>query len=178
MALTNIEYGSLASSDVMNKNFIYLDNKITETSDTITTTISSILSNIATINSRLSDLSEEINDCTEEFDTKLDEAKSKTKILVSKSNMVPNWSACAVIGEISSYQAPLNGYILVLPGTSGKGTLTVNGVTVNMKTRENSYDNAGQLVAIPVQKNDVVTSTVDLANAYFLPAAEISVDGF
>ena len=28
MALINIEYGSLASSETMNKNFMYLDDKI------------------------------------------------------------------------------------------------------------------------------------------------------
>ena len=30
MSLTNIEYGSLASSEVLNQNFTYLDNKISE----------------------------------------------------------------------------------------------------------------------------------------------------
>lgn len=35
MALTEIEYGSLASSDVMNKNFEYLDNKISDVSENL-----------------------------------------------------------------------------------------------------------------------------------------------
>ena len=43
MALINIEYGSLASSDTMNKNFMYLDDKIAESSESIMTSISSIL---------------------------------------------------------------------------------------------------------------------------------------
>ena len=62
MALVNIEYGSLASSEIMNKNFIYLDDKIAESSESIMTSISSILSNIATINTRLNDISENITD--------------------------------------------------------------------------------------------------------------------
>ena len=35
MALDNIEYGSIASSEIMNKNFSYLDNKIAETNVSI-----------------------------------------------------------------------------------------------------------------------------------------------
>ena len=45
MALENIEYGSLASSETMNKNFMYLDDKIANTAESIMTSISSILSN-------------------------------------------------------------------------------------------------------------------------------------
>ena len=58
MALINIEYGSLASSETVNKNFTYLDEKIAESNESIMTSISSILSNIATINARINDISE------------------------------------------------------------------------------------------------------------------------
>ena len=67
MALINIEYGSLASSETMNKNFSYLDDKISETSDAIMTTISSMLSSIATINSRLSEITGDIVDVNDEL---------------------------------------------------------------------------------------------------------------
>mgnify|MGYP003308186977 CR=1 FL=1 len=43
MSLINIEYGSLASSDTMNKNFMYLDNKIAESVGDIDTSIKLIL---------------------------------------------------------------------------------------------------------------------------------------
>ena len=79
MALENIEYGSIASSETMNKNFSYLDNKIAETHESIMTSISSILSNIATINSRLSDLSEGIDNTSENLENKLEDYKLKTK---------------------------------------------------------------------------------------------------
>ena len=44
MALINIEYGSVARSDVLNKNFLYLDEKIADTNNSNATSISSILS--------------------------------------------------------------------------------------------------------------------------------------
>ena len=37
MALTEIEYGSLASSEIMNNNFQYLDNRISSVSETVST---------------------------------------------------------------------------------------------------------------------------------------------
>lgn len=62
MALTEIEYGSLASSEVINGNFNYLDNKISEVAENIITTTATMNSNIASINSSMSTMKEEIND--------------------------------------------------------------------------------------------------------------------
>ena len=61
MALTEIEYGSLASSDVMNKNFEYLDNKISDVSENINSNVATINSNIATVNSSISAMGENLN---------------------------------------------------------------------------------------------------------------------
>lgn len=65
MALTEIEYGSLASSEIVNGNFTYLDNKISGVAESITTTAATINSNIATINSTMSSMKEEINNSIE-----------------------------------------------------------------------------------------------------------------
>ena len=56
MALTRIEYGSLASSSVMNNNFDYLDERISNISENISTSTASINSNIASINSSVTNL--------------------------------------------------------------------------------------------------------------------------
>ena len=45
MALINIEYGSVARSEVLNKNFLYLDEKIADSNTSTATNISSIFSN-------------------------------------------------------------------------------------------------------------------------------------
>ena len=65
MDLKIIEYGSLASSEIMNNNFSYLDEKIETNSEATNTSISSLLSNIATINTRLNDLVETFSDSIE-----------------------------------------------------------------------------------------------------------------
>ena len=55
MALTRIEYGALASSETMNNNFDYLDNRISTVVENITTDNASIYSNIASINNIIYD---------------------------------------------------------------------------------------------------------------------------
>ena len=54
MPLINIEYGSLASSEVMNDNFEYLDDRITTVANNLTSASSSLYSNIASLNSNFS----------------------------------------------------------------------------------------------------------------------------
>lgn len=180
MALINIEYGSLASSETMNKNFMYLDNKIADSSETIMTSISSILSNIATINTRLNEISGSMEDSVDSLTSKIDDYKTKTKLLVNKSSMVPDWKNCASISITTedSYIVPSNGYLLLLPTSSASGNLVINNTTVVFKNRNNTYDNAAQLVAIPVFDGDVVSSDVTFSNIYFLPSKEIGINDF
>ena len=168
MALINIEYGSLASSETMNKNFQYLDDKISETTSSFTTSISSVSSNIATINSNLSELSGNLEDAKEEIDEKI----SETNTNIMTALMLPDWSACISIGKPSSYTVPANGYILINPQAQGAGNMTVNGTTVYLKYRGHENDNAAQLVPYPVKKGDIVTCAVNITAVYFLPVVE------
>lgn len=178
MALINIEYGSVARSEVLNKNFLYLDDKIADSNTSVATNISSILSNIATINTRLNDLAESVSDYVEEFNSTLEEYKTKTKLLVNLSTMVPNWSAISAITDTTNYTAPSNGYLLLNPKNNSTGTLTVNNVSVNLKLRSSADDNSAQTVAIPVKENDIVNSDVVYNYAFFVPVLEVSVEGF
>lgn len=180
MALINIEYGSLASSEIMNKNFMYLDDKIADTSESIMTSISSILSNIATINTRLNEISENMSDSVQNLVNSIDENKTKTKILVNKACMVPHWENCSTISlsASSSYAVKSNGYILILPETAGAGDLVINGKAVAFKARASVYDNSSQLVAVPVADGDVVSTTAGLTSVYFLPVCEVSLENF
>lgn len=180
MALINIEYGALASSDTMNKNFSYLDNKIAETNESTLTSISSILSNISTINSRMSEITNLVEDSFSTMSSQIEEYKQKTKVLVNTASMVPDWSNITTISITadSIYTAKKNGYVLVVAVNNSAGNLMVNNKTIVFKTRANSYDNVSQLVVIPVNKNDVLTCTMSLTNAYFLPSKEISIENF
>lgn len=180
MALINIEYGSIASSETMNTNFSYLDEKINTSNTQINTSISSILSNIATINSRLTEISENVTSSVASLQSTIADYKTKTKLLVLNSGMVPNWTACRSISFTSGtdFTATSNGYILFLPEAAGSGNLTINNSAVSLKTRANAYDNAAELIIIPVKSGDVASTTMSSQAAYFVPAAEISVENF
>lgn len=169
MALIDIEYGSLASSDIMNKNFMYLDNRISESSGDINTSISSLLSNIATINTRIAELAEDLSETITDFTNKIDAFKLKTEILINDSTMVPDWARCSLISQLSGYVVTSNGFVLINPKSNANGNLTINGSVVALKTRANNYDNAAQLMAFPVKEGDVVSLNIECNNVYFLP---------
>lgn len=66
MSLTHIEYGSLASSEVLNDNFEYLDNRITDAVESSISGTTSLLSNIANVNTTLTEADRTLrNDLTE-----------------------------------------------------------------------------------------------------------------
>ena len=180
MALINIEYGSLASSEILNKNFMYLDDKIAETSESILTSVSSILSNIATINGRLNDITEMITDSIEGLSTTLEDYKSKVKILVNEASMVPNWSGVVSVklSSTKAYVAPSNGYLLLKTDVTTVGNIVINGSTLPLKTCASAYEANSLLTAYPLQENDKVTSNATFTNVYFLPAKEVSIENF
>lgn len=71
MSLTEIGYGSLASSEVMNNNFEYLDNKISDVSESLISMGATINSNVATLNSSLSSTNNTLTQSIDELDTTL-----------------------------------------------------------------------------------------------------------
>ena len=180
MPITNIEYGSLASSETLNNNFSYLDDKIATTSTSINSSISSILTNIATLNSRISTLSNSLDSQIATLNQKVETYRSKTKSLVSKANMLPNWLDCQSITVSSSqnYVPTENGYAILMPESAESGTISLNGVSVNFKHRGNIYDNSAELTIIPMKKNDTLAVTIAIKYAYFVPVASVSVSGF
>lgn len=180
MPITNIEYGSLASSETLNNNFSYLDEKISTVSTNINTSISSILTNIATLNSRISTLSNSLDSQVSTLNQKVETYKSKTKSLVNKANMLPNWLECTsiTISVGQNYVPASNGYVILIPDAAGSGSITLNGVSMYFKLRSNAYDNASELAVIPVKKSDTLAVTVSIKYAYFVPVAAVSVSGF
>lgn len=180
MALIDIEYGSLASSETMNKNFLYLDDKISDTSESIMTSISSILSNIATINTRLNEVADIVSDSIQTMNSTIEDYKAKTKLLVNKASMVPNWADAisVTLTAAKPYVAPSNGYILLIAVNSSSGNLIVNGKTVVLKTLANAYDYASQLITIPVLNADSISTTASFSYAYFVPAADVGIEEF
>ena len=69
MSLTNLEYGSLASSETLNNNFNYLDNRITTLSNSTVSGMATVNSNIASINASLSSLNDSVDDIITKYNT-------------------------------------------------------------------------------------------------------------
>lgn len=170
MTLTNIEYGSLASSEVLNKNFSYLEKKVDEAFNATMTSISSMLSNIATINSRLSEQTEMLENNSSEITAKLEEYKNKTKIFIKKTCSLPYWEGITAIDLTQTYPVTMNGYFLIIPEKNSEGDVKINNTIIN-------YNNSG-IVLLPVKEGDKISSNISLQNAFFVPVINIIFDNF
>ena len=54
----------------------------------------------------------------------------------------------------------------------------INGKEILLKNRDSVYDNAADLISIPMQEGDTVSSSMELKMVYFVPTKEMSVEGF
>lgn len=173
MSLINIEYGSLASSTTMNSNFTYLENKISEVSESTTTAISSILSNIATINSRLNDFAETIQDNAASCQSEINDIRTRARTLFNKMSAIPNWESCYQLRgeELNQYTTTTNGFALLYPDNDTEGT-----ISVNEKCILEGNNSSDKLIVIPLKKGDQVVCTRDLLKGYFIPASSIAAN--
>lgn len=118
MSLINIQYGSLASSEVINNNFEYLDNRITSGANNLTALSSSMYSNIANINTTLteqnnnvSELESDINQLRNDFDSQ---------------DLSPDYSRSVSINSFP-YTVPADGYIhTAIAALEGTAELYIN----------------------------------------------------
>lgn len=97
MALTNIEYGSVASSQIMNDNFKYLDDKISSVSQSLsanTTTLSGSISSLsATVLANKTSLEENVQQISTQLESNTSDLKiCKERIYLKESyNSEQNW---------------------------------------------------------------------------------------
>ena len=173
MSLTNIEYGSLASSEVLNQNFTYLDNKISEVLESLNASVSSLTSNLSTLNTSFNALSEDLRDDLQSMSSDITEFKADTKILLNSNQMLPDWGGVISISISQNYTAPSNGYIIALPDAATRGNIIVNGASIVLKRRDIAADNASEIITIPVKLNDVIYSSCSFRNVYFIPVIAI-----
>lgn len=83
MALTEIEYGALASSDVMNNNFRYLENQISNLSETVVSNYAGVNSNIASINNSMGIMQENLSSDIEKLGDEVMQQLSDNEIFVT-----------------------------------------------------------------------------------------------
>ena len=164
MPLTNIEYGSLASSEVMNDNFEYLDDRITIVAGNLTSTSSSIYSSIASLNSTLSEQSEEIASDLQDLKTYTEDFKDE----FDSVNNAPDYTQG--IGITLPYSALANGYVYA--GVDGMDTAQY--VYVNNKPVHGHCGYSGGKWVYSgslfrVSTGDIITSSNASGNYYFYP---------
>lgn len=165
MSLTHIEYGSLASSAVMNDNFEYLDNRITTVANSLTSVASTINSNIASLNSTFSQASEELASDISELETFAQNLRND----FDSHNSAPDYSNG--IGITLPYTVEADGWVYARIYTGD----SVLSVFVNDKpVLARSSSQYGGITAqgssiFRVSENDVVTTNGTLEEAYFYP---------
>ena len=164
MPLTHIEYGSLASSEVMNDNLEYLDNKISTVADSLASTSSAIYSNIASINGTLSEkddeLESDLEDLQSDFTTFADAVNAK--------NNAPDYSRA--IGITLPYTANRDGYIFAgVDGIDNAQYVYVNNVPVigHCGYSGGKWVYSGALFR--VSQGDIVSSSKVSGDIYFYP---------
>ena len=91
MALTEIEYGALASSDIMNNNFRFLENQITNLNEIVVTNNAGVNSNIASINSSITAMQDNINADIQEASDAIMEHFSTNGIYVTTYTNGSSW---------------------------------------------------------------------------------------
>lgn len=164
MALEHIEYGSLASSEVMNDNFEYLDDRISGLAETQTSDISGIYSSIASLSSSLSEQNESMASDLEDLE---DYAQGIRSDLDAK-NHAPNYARGVAISL--PYTASKNGYVYA--GVDGIDSVRYVYVNNHIVHGHCGYSGGYKVYSgslFRVNKGDVITCPRTYGNYYFYP---------
>ena len=149
MPLTTIEYGSLASSEVMNDNFEYLDNRITTVAGNLTSTASSINSTIASMNSTFTSQNESLVSDIEDLEDSLGDLRDEFEAY----DITPDYAHAVTVVNSSgsgSYNINWNGWLafdLYCNQNSAKFQIEIDGVRVGA-TASDEGDRAAGIVMV------------------------------
>jgi len=186
MALTTIEYGSLASSATLNNNFNYLDGRITTTA----TSVSTLSSQISTINTNLTN-NKANTDLSNVTDTVLTGKLSSTVLtnagcltsgnISSASNTVkstitawgmPDYSNGISVTVNTDYTCTANGWILIQSRVADGGSryLYINSTQYDFVASAGNYYDT-DFAIIPVSAGDIVKLTSGTIKFYPMKGA-------
>ena len=170
MPLTEIEYGSLASSAIMNDNFEYLDNRITTVAGDLTSATTSIYSNIASMNSSFSEQNESM---ASDIDDLEDDIVSLRSALAAQ-NYIPNYSSAIAINYSNGDAAGFDGWLAIKLFSSiadVNSYVKINGVAVGgLGTGSASGGVDASACMVIVSSTDVITwNNMTTINFYKIP---------
>ena len=164
MPLTEIEYGSLASSELLNNNFEYLDNRATTIANNLTSTSSSLYSGIASLNSTFSQKNEEIESDIDNLESDLSDLRDD----FDGQNNAPDYSRG--VGITMPYTVTADGYVYA----GVDGTDAIKYIYVNQKIVHGHCGYSGGYSVYSgslfrVSAGDVVTVSRTQGSYYFYP---------
>ncbi len=167
MALTNIEYGSLASSETMNTNFQYLDNRISTVVENNISANAVINSNIATLNSSISSLSSSVNGSIANINNSIDELEGK----IDEISFLPDYTKAFSIP--SPYTATMDGYVYAYAwcasGTEG-ASMYIDDFQIILNGGLNNREGAhGPSALAPISKGATFTTSGNIQIRTFIP---------
>lgn len=166
MALVKIQNGSLADPDIVNNNFEYLEEMITDTSAKIYTNNTSLESKISTLSSNLNEKIDDLNDQvlggveTDISTINKNISNINTKIGKILTGIAPNYTAGKAITDNADFVAPSCGWVYWTAST-GQGPiyLSVNGKNVIAAGATAGKDHIVCTLPIYVCKGDIIRST-------------------
>jgi len=164
MPLIHIEYGALASSETMNDNFEYLDDRVTSVANNLVSATTSIYSNISGLSISLS---EQINDIESDI-TDLGDNLSDLRSDFESQNNAPDYSRG--VGITLPYTVLADGYVYA--GSDGMNYMKY--VYVNQKIVHGHCGYSGGYNVYSgslfrVSTNDVVSADNPTGPYYFYP---------
>ena len=179
MALTKIEFGSLADPEIVNNNFEYLDEKITDASSKIYTnnaTLESLVtSQVATVTNNLNKKVDDINTAIDSVENAIN---STNNTLGNVTNyMIPNYTKRSVVNAGQQYTASGDGVVYArVPVVEGNNavSITINGITFDLGSGLTNREGGHSSVAMfPVGKGDryIINASTAISwfSAYFIP---------
>ena len=170
MALTRIEYGTVASSEVVNDNFQYLEEQIDSVAQTLSanvTTINNGLSQLsATVASNKSLAEKAVSELNAEVEEKLDKLDARIHI-VEGYRLGKNWYRLYSDGWIEQ-----GGYV-ALSGTNAAVTVSLlknmadsnySVIVSGIKATTSSNQDGGAVAAVPISSSQIkITAGRDAA---------------
>lgn len=164
MALEHIEYGSLASSAMMNDNFEYLDDRISGLAESLASDISGVCSSIASISSSVS----EQNAALSSSISSLNSYAQAIRQDLDAKNHAPNYSKGIAI--TLPYTASKNGYVYA--GVDGMDSVKYVYVNNHIVHGHCGYSGGYRVYSgslFRVNKGDTVTCSKTYGHYYFYP---------
>lgn len=169
MALTRIQYGGDVASGVLNDNFEYLDDRITDVGSSISTVQSNLASVSSTLNGRINNLDFATPQDLEDAVTELEASIGTVDDKVDSINYAPDYSKA--VGISIPYTVLEDGWISIyMRGAWGGFATYVNSQMIAYVegATDNRFTN-GNVNTFMVSAGDTITTTGNVAGAWFYP---------